>query len=274
MHTKRLLRNLKLTVDYWDKGLSDSEISKEMQLKRNSVFVNRKNANIPSRIRTGRIGELIIKDKLKALGFEVVDMNEIDATAPFDLLVDGKIKVDVKTASKTNLGRYSFQLANPLSCKNTYERIGNKFLKNYEDSCDLMIFYCLDDDQHFFVLPSDIPKRVTSLNFNLNAKKYPVKVNEDLNLNDFEKRKVNLNMKNRRKFNLSENEIVYVNTQKIVNILHGLLLPRNIPYTYSVNESNQMDVRVLGEQTLKTTIDLKSTESFEMFQIELQKHFD
>ena len=80
----------------------------------------------------GLMGELEIKRILESKGYKVEKMSK---NHPYDLLVNGNIKIDVKTARKYNSEKgwssYSFNLekSNP--------------------TCDIYIFICVEDEKIF-----------------------------------------------------------------------------------------------------------------------------
>ena len=91
--------------------------------------------------RVGLSGELKVKDKLEELGYKVEKMS---IKHPYDLLVNGNIKIDVKTARKYNSGKewssYSFNL------------------EKYNPTCDIYVFICVEDEK-YLIIPSKFLKQ-------------------------------------------------------------------------------------------------------------------
>lgn len=84
--------------------------------------------------RTGLEGELLIKNILENKGHTVEKMS---LKHPYDLLVNGNIKIDTKVSHKYKDKYYTFNLekSNP--------------------TCDLYIFICEDDEERkFLIIPS------------------------------------------------------------------------------------------------------------------------
>lgn len=110
-----------------------------------------------SETRLGYEIETLIMNILKEQGYEC----EMTSTRhPYDLLVNGCVKVDVKAARKTKVRTsdvYSFGLAKP------------------QQTCDVYVAVCLDDDkepQKFFVIPAHIMTGKTQLAVGVEHSKY------------------------------------------------------------------------------------------------------
>ena len=84
--------------------------------------------------RTGLEGEVLIKSILEDKQYQV---DKMSVKHPYDLLVNGNIKIDVKVSNKYKGKYYSFNLekANP--------------------TCDLYVFICIHgEEKEFLVIPS------------------------------------------------------------------------------------------------------------------------
>lgn len=86
----------------------------------------------------GNSGEMAVSEKLNSLG---ISNQLMPLHHPFDILVKGSVKVDVKTATKKWKGYYRFHIR-----------------KAEKSDCDFFIFYSMEDDI-FWVIPfSLLPK--------------------------------------------------------------------------------------------------------------------
>lgn len=101
--------------------------------------------------------ERIICDVLEKKGFQC---GLTSVKAPYDILVNGKVKIDVKVARKSKVRSsdvYSFRLAKPMQ------------------TCDVYIAVCLgesDDVQKTYIIPSNILTGKTQLCVGINKSKY------------------------------------------------------------------------------------------------------
>lgn len=91
--------------------------------------------------RLGFDGEMKIKSILENMGYKV---DKMTTKHPYDLLANDNIKIDIKTAhrytSDTGWSSYSFNL------------------EKKNPTCDIYIFYCIDDDK-ILVIPSKYLKQ-------------------------------------------------------------------------------------------------------------------
>jgi len=152
--TKEMLLRL-----YTNLGKTDKEIAEFFDIDRTTIVHNRKNFGIEARKNSGQLGEELVIGKLKNRGFKVQDMNEKDKTSPYDLKVNGHIRVEVKT-SRVKENRFSFQMANKKEarCIPSDHRIllpTGRTLKLYHLTCDFVIFVGLATEKiHYYVVPS------------------------------------------------------------------------------------------------------------------------
>lgn len=94
--------------------------------------------------RIGQIGECLIKELIENKGYKVEKMS---SKHPYDLLVNGNIKIDVKTSnifkSNKDWSSYSFNL------------------EKSKPTCDIYVFVCLNnkDVERILVVPSKFLKQ-------------------------------------------------------------------------------------------------------------------
>jgi hypothetical protein len=104
--------------------------------------------------RTGLQGELLIKNILETKGYTV---DKMSVKHPYDLLVNGNIKIDVKVSHKYK-GKY-----------------GQYYTFNLEKSnptCDLYVLICEEnEDQNFLIIPSKFLHQ-TQISVSNNSKYY------------------------------------------------------------------------------------------------------
>lgn len=169
VHNPPINKN-KLKSLYVEDSFSDSEIANMIGVSRSYISHLRRQFNIPTRVGTGRIGEVIAMLQLLSEGFSVKDLNATNKTASYDVLVDGSIRVDVKTAKISSKGRFVFSMAN----KSEGDHINTKkiktssgrLLKDYSKSCDYLMFVCLRENPQIFIIPSseEIVKMKSTIN--------------------------------------------------------------------------------------------------------------
>lgn len=141
-------------------GKSDKEIGDFLGVHRSNITHYRKNNNIPKPTTVGRQGELAAISRLRKLGFEVEDLNLIDKSSRYDLLVNENLKIEVKSSKRAKDGRFRFNFANKREnqCKtseNVMRLKNGKTVKNYQKFADYFIFVGIDDDvYHFWIMPT------------------------------------------------------------------------------------------------------------------------
>lgn len=158
----------KVSLEEMNETLSDKQIANMLGVSRSYIVHLRKLYGIEAKsqaIATGRIGELYTILSLLNEGYSVRDTNALDKTAPYDILVDGKIKVDVKTATICTEGCYKFQFGNSKDkqialTSGVIKTKTGRTLKKYSESCDYIILVALSDDTQAFVIPSNQPELI------------------------------------------------------------------------------------------------------------------
>ena len=161
---------------YKIKGFSDREISEIYNVDRTYIAHLRKEYRIPSRLlkSTGRLGELEVLERLiEMFGKDnVLDMNEVDKTYPYDILLFGKIRIEVKSARIGKDGRFCFSFSNAeergIDANNPYVFITKtgRTIKNLDYTCDYLCLVFIEDEYTFSFIPTnqknDLYKKSTS----------------------------------------------------------------------------------------------------------------
>lgn len=138
--------------------LSQRQIAKIYGVDRTAVSHCMKRYGIEARESTGTIGEGIAANKIQQAGFVVVDMNERSKLHPFDLLISGNIRADVKTSHL-----YKNHWVFTLTCRpeiglstSHYIRLPNgRMRKKYTESCDFLMFIgFIEDSAELFIVPA------------------------------------------------------------------------------------------------------------------------
>lgn len=160
------------------RGWSDRQIAEFYNVDRTTVIYFRRKFRIKREITTGRKGELAAIKMLEDRGFEVKDMNLVDKTAPYDLLINDEIRVEVKTASLLGENKcYKFLLTNPPSSKciesetRTILKSG-RTLKHYDKTCDIMMFVGITEEL-VWIMPSKVMEsRIGTVSLNTRRSRY------------------------------------------------------------------------------------------------------
>ena len=161
---------------YKNRGFSDREISEFYNIDRTYIVHLRKEYGIPSRSmeNSGRLGELKVLERLiERFGKDnVLDMNEVDKTYPYDILLFGKIRIEVKSARRSKDGRFCFSFSNAggrgVDVNNPYVFITKtgRTIKNLDYTCDYLCLVFIEDDYTFSFIPTnqkfDFYKKSTS----------------------------------------------------------------------------------------------------------------
>ena len=120
-------------------GKSTSEIAKKYNMLKNSVIVSLRHHGVCRRA-LGRDIEDLVFEHLKNKGMKVKHMV---GDCPFDILLESRLKIDVKSANISNNNRYYFSLHtvhNGIQ-KDLYENIDIFYLVIKDDP--LMPIYCM-----------------------------------------------------------------------------------------------------------------------------------
>jgi Holliday junction resolvase-like predicted endonuclease len=169
-----------LTYLYTQSNKTDREIAEFFNIDRTYIVKARSEFGVNTRISTGDIGEQKAIKKLRSKGFRVKDMNLKNKLSPFDLLVNGKARVEIKSAKfSPKLKRYCFALSEQAkrNCVESNERItlrNGRTKKLFSKTCDFIIFVCIGNGEDaFYVLPSNIlPDDMSALNIRVDDVKY------------------------------------------------------------------------------------------------------
>lgn len=148
--------------EYAINGKSDTQIAKIFNVHRTAIVKFRKDHLISTRESTGGIGEREAIKMLVKLGLHVQDMNKsLSKTHHFDLLVNEKIRIDVKSAF-AHKKRWSFVLTQKdgtgIKESPNYCQLPNgRWKKNFNNSCDFLILCGLrSKETSFFIVPSKL----------------------------------------------------------------------------------------------------------------------
>lgn len=160
------------------RGWSDRQIAEFYSIDRTSVIYFRKKFGIKRETTVGRKGELIAIKMLEEKGYEVKDMNLVDKTAPYDLLVNSEIRVEVKTASLLGKNQsYKFILTNPPSSRCIESEIrtilnSGRSLKHYDKTCDIMMFIGITEELAWIMPSKVMESRIGTVSLNTRRTRY------------------------------------------------------------------------------------------------------
>lgn len=160
---------------YSDLRKTDSEIAEFFGVDRTTIVHMRNKYNIQTRKTIGEIGEEMVMKELKSRGYLVRNMNEWDKLHPFDIKLEDRIRVEVKTSSLSPNNRFYFALSEKPTNDNAESDVRIKLpngrtRKLYRKTCDLMIFVGLESngDCHFFIYkPDEIDDHVQTISVTL-----------------------------------------------------------------------------------------------------------
>ena len=157
MLTKELLIR-----EYMYNGLSDQQIATKYGFARHTIGYARSKYGIPTRVKTGTVGEEIAERALTRNGFRVFNMNALDNLYIFDLLVNDRIRIDVKSAIDSDGSRWLFSLTNSSSLgiktdNGYYSKLKNgRLKKDFSKTCDLLMFVGIKPLERIYIVPSKI----------------------------------------------------------------------------------------------------------------------
>lgn len=141
---------------------TDMQISEFYGVDRTYISHIRADYGIPNKMTLGRRGELEAMKVLEEKGFRVSDMNLIDSQASYDILLNGSIRLDVKSASfKEEKNSFTFALSEKREngCKPGENRIrlkSGRTKKIFSKTCDFLVFVGFKDNiPSFYIVPSD-----------------------------------------------------------------------------------------------------------------------
>lgn len=173
---RKLVDPRKVRHLYENLGKTDAEIAEILNCHRTAIVHARKQYNIQTRKSIGTIGEEMAEKELRSRGYHVINMNEKDKTYPYDLLVNGTCRVEVKSSAVHKDGSFYFSLTDKPECQkkesDTCIRLkNNRTRKMYRKTCDVMVLVGIEEngDCHFFILyPSEIPDDLQGIRTPLN----------------------------------------------------------------------------------------------------------
>ena len=149
---------------YITDGLSDTEVAKRFGVCRTAVVHFRKKHGIPSRIYSGEVGEGIVACELQRVDLVVINMNMRSKIHPYDLLVNGVVRIDVKSATLYQ-GHWRFSLSQKAETGiiegDHYIRLNNgRMRKQFAKVCDFIILCGIQEGESaLFVIPTkEIPE--------------------------------------------------------------------------------------------------------------------
>lgn len=215
--------------------------------------------------------------RLEEMGFSVIDMNQISKTAPFDLLLEGKYRNDVKASVVNSYNNYKFQLTNKVEGQCKHRKIGNRTKKNYEKACDFFLFIGLEDEVFYLVPSHEIAKEIITVNIgrrNSTKKEHKIKSRQDVltAITKFDTSMIAQHPAVEKSEHMRTEEIVFENERKVINLIRGAIKTRGLSATYSISNEEKMDARIGYTSGIKKySIDLTDPYSVETFQLDLQK---
>ena len=173
---KGILTEEKLYYLYQTKGFSDRDISEMYNISRGHVNNLRRMYGIPSRAEksTGRLGEIkVIEHLIEMFGEEnVLDMNETDKKHPYDILLFGETRIEVKSSKQSDRGYFCFSFSNSeelgVDTDNPYVYVTHtgRTVKNLDYTCDYLCLVFIEDGYTFSFVPTnqgfDFYKKSTS----------------------------------------------------------------------------------------------------------------
>lgn len=174
---KRLTKEVLLHL-FTELELTDKEIGKRYGTDRTSITHLRKDYGIPNKMTVGRAGELYAIRRLQEIGLDALDMNIANRLAPFDILLDGHLRVEVKTSSMNKKkSTYNFSLS---ECASNGYKVGTNRIrlksgrtrKLYSKSCDVLLLVCWDNKNVYLIPSGDIPDHQTNVKISACTKRY------------------------------------------------------------------------------------------------------
>jgi hypothetical protein len=149
---------------YTIEGMSDTEIAKTLKYDRTAIVYARQRHGIATRLTTGRLGELLVLKELSSRfgKYNVIDMNETDATSIFDILLKEDIRIEVKTSKVNADSHFTFNLSNKkghgiLENEITKLTKGGRTIKDLSKTCDYVILVFIEKSVNYLILPSNTP---------------------------------------------------------------------------------------------------------------------
>ncbi|XKH51333.1 hypothetical protein LG275_03810 [Chryseomicrobium palamuruense] len=145
---------------YIQKRLTDREIAKLYELDRTSIVHRRKAYGIKTRNKIVTPSVNLVKQKLLELGYQVTNLKDTDKTAPYDLLLNGRIRVEVVAAGVTNDNSFKFLFGSSskrelIESEYRIQLPNGRFKKIYRKTCDFFVFCGIENsDVYYWIMPS------------------------------------------------------------------------------------------------------------------------
>lgn len=142
-----------------ESNLSDYQIAEIIGASRSTVSHYRRILSDVNKInKCGRVGEIEAINQILKLGLDCIDMNINDKRSEFDILVNQKIRVEVK-ASQCNGNSWKFvfshRAVNIHNKAGKYEQTtSTRYVKDVKRFSDFVVLVAFDgNEKHFFVIP-------------------------------------------------------------------------------------------------------------------------
>lgn len=140
-----VVTELELKTLYVEEGKTDKEIATIKGVDRTYISQLRKKWGIATRPSISTKALSFVTDKLESMGFKVENVKDKDKTSNYDLLLNGEIKVEVKSSASFKDGKVKFPLTNSptkqLVDSNNQLRLPNgRYRKLFRNTCNYIVF--------------------------------------------------------------------------------------------------------------------------------------
>ncbi|MEC2463842.1 hypothetical protein P9X10_02845 [Bacillus cereus] len=167
--TEKELRNL-----YEVQGKTDRQIAEENGVDRTRISQLRKQWGISTRPTVFDKGVKDVIEQLELRGFKVQNVKKEDKTANYDLLLNDKIKVEVRTSATIDRNRQHFRLVEQASSGVVESDIRIKlknghFRKLFRRTCDYIIFVGYEEGNinYWVMRSSTVTDTIQNLGLNI-----------------------------------------------------------------------------------------------------------
>lgn len=156
-----LITEEKLKELYSKRGLTDREISEILNVDRTCIVHLRKKYNIPTKHKTIELSVEKVIHKLTELGFTIENKNKVDKTSIYDLLLDGKIRIEIMSATVSYDNTFRYPLTdkadnNHVESSYRIKLSNNRSRKLYRNTCDYIICYGVHNSiDYYWIIPSN-----------------------------------------------------------------------------------------------------------------------